>query len=177
MRFTILTILTALTSLVAADLSSPNNTIWQNVQAYNQNVDSGINTYHLSVVNGYSYAGLKETLSGPGPFTFFAPSDHSFARLKQSNPAFLNAWVNDQACIMGTLKYHIIPSVYDIHNNPPKVSTLQSIVKPAWIQATIYPTTPVNPPGWVVAILRGSGPIYASIVHTMKSSNGILYVI
>ena len=26
-------------------------------------------------------AGLMETLSGPGPFTFFAPSDDAFAKL------------------------------------------------------------------------------------------------
>lgn len=39
--------------------------------------DDSLNT----LVTAVKAAGLAETLSGPGPFTFFAPNDEVFAKL------------------------------------------------------------------------------------------------
>ncbi|KAJ3149486.1 hypothetical protein HDU89_003851 [Geranomyces variabilis] len=176
----IATLLVALfAGAVSADLSLPTNTIWQNVQAYNQNQDNGENTYHISIVNSYSKY-IKDELSAPGQMTFFAPSDHSFARLAQSDPEFLKKWKADPSLINRTLQYHISPQLYDIHSPATKVSVttmLNTRLPPARINAYISPSTPKNPPGWVVCTLNGDQAIKATIVHTMKSSNGILYVI
>ncbi|KAI8908755.1 hypothetical protein DFJ77DRAFT_473207 [Powellomyces hirtus] len=173
--FTTLLLLTF--TVTAQDL--PTNTIFQNVQAFNQTEDIGHNTYHISVVNEYAPLYLQELLSGPGPVTFFAPSDHSFDRLKQNDPAFLEKFRADPALIKATLQYHVLNQIYDIKTAPER-SLLPSILSPGTIDATILPNDPAkHPPFWIPCILKGSGnpTISATIVHTMRSSNGILYVI
>ncbi|KAJ3019989.1 hypothetical protein HKX48_001490 [Thoreauomyces humboldtii] len=178
MRFAFAALVSFAAGVVCAqELSLPTNTIWQNVVAYDQTADNGNNTYHISTVNSYA-SDIQEILSGPGPFTFFAPSDHSFGRLADTNASFLASWKKDAALIKATLEYHIITGVYDIHAAAPSPHTLlPSILTPSVIDATIVPSTAANPVGWVVCILKGELPVSASIVHTMPSSNGILYVI
>src|SRR6266568_3699744 len=61
-------------------------------------------------VNGLeSVAGLVETLSGPGPFTIFVPTDAAFDRLsgdQQANP------FADPGKLARVIKYHIVPGYY-----------------------------------------------------------------
>jgi uncharacterized surface protein with fasciclin (FAS1) repeats len=51
-------------------------------------------------------AGLTETLSGPGPFTVFAPTNAAFAKLPAKTLAELAA---DKARLTAVLTYHVIP--------------------------------------------------------------------
>ncbi len=51
-------------------------------------------------------AGLADTLSGPGPFTVFAPTDDAFKALP---PATLQALVQDKARLQAVLKNHVLP--------------------------------------------------------------------
>jgi uncharacterized surface protein with fasciclin (FAS1) repeats len=51
-------------------------------------------------------AGLVETLSGPGPFTVFAPTNAAFAKIPQDQ---LNALLNDPAQLKSVLLYHVVP--------------------------------------------------------------------
>jgi len=61
-------------------------------------------------VNGLeSVAGLVETLSGPGPFTIFIPTDAAFDRLSQDQRATL---YEDPETLARVLKYHIVPGYY-----------------------------------------------------------------
>ncbi len=61
-------------------------------------------------VNGLeSVAGLVETLSGPGPFTIFIPTDAAFDRLSDDQQADLLA---DPGKLARVLKYHIVPGYY-----------------------------------------------------------------
>lgn len=50
-------------------------------------------------------AGLSETLSGPGPFTVFAPTDDAFAEIPQAQ---LDAILADQELLTAILTYHVI---------------------------------------------------------------------
>jgi len=50
-------------------------------------------------------AGLKDTLSGPGPFTVFAPSDAAFAAMPAKALEELKA---DPAKLKSTLTYHVV---------------------------------------------------------------------
>ena len=62
------------------------------------------------LVNGIeSVAGLVETLSGPGPFTIFVPTDAAFDRLSGDQQANLFA---DPGKLAKVLKYHIVPGYY-----------------------------------------------------------------
>ncbi|WP_245593295.1 fasciclin domain-containing protein [Deinococcus frigens] len=50
-------------------------------------------------------AGLVETLSSPGPFTVFAPTNAAFAKIPQAD---LNALLNDPAQLKAVLLYHVV---------------------------------------------------------------------
>ncbi|PNY82138.1 fasciclin domain-containing protein [Deinococcus koreensis] len=51
-------------------------------------------------------AGLVETLSGPGPFTVFAPTNAAFAKVPAAD---LQALLNDRAQLRALLLYHVVP--------------------------------------------------------------------
>lgn len=51
-------------------------------------------------------AGLAETLSGPGPFTVFAPTNAAFAKVPAAD---LQALLNDRAKLRALLLYHVVP--------------------------------------------------------------------
>ncbi|KAI8586635.1 hypothetical protein BDZ88DRAFT_454826 [Geranomyces variabilis] len=173
--YALLAATTAASSAFAQVLHSPTNTIWQNLVAYDQSVDSGNNTYHMSIVNERA-APLKDLLSGPGPFTVFFPSDHSFNNIQGSDSAYYEQLTTDNALMLATLEYFITEGTYDIFKNPP-AQRLPSILKPATLLAQIVPNGPDAPAGWVAASITATGdPTEVYVVHTMPSSNGILYV-
>jgi len=65
--------------------------------------------YYKFVKGVESLAGLVDTLSGPGPFTVFVPSDAAFDRMSSEQQATLIA---DPEKLARVLKYHIVPGYY-----------------------------------------------------------------
>jgi len=62
-------------------------------------------------VNGIeSLAGLSQTLSGPGPFTIFVPTDAAFERLSYDQQTNL---FSDPEKLARVLKYHIVQGYYN----------------------------------------------------------------
>ena len=60
-----------------------------------------------TLVAAVTAAGLVETLSGPGPFTVFAPTDAAFAKLPEDTiQALLKPEAKDQ--LIGILTYHVV---------------------------------------------------------------------
>ena len=53
-------------------------------------------------------AGLTETLSGPGPFTVFAPTDEAFAAALESLGLTAEELLADTATLTSILTYHVI---------------------------------------------------------------------
>src|SRR3989441_2357690 len=70
-------------------------------------------SYNTYVKGLESVAGLVETLSGPGPFTIFVPTDAAFDRLSDDQQATLFA---DPDKLAKVLKYHIVPGYYTADN-------------------------------------------------------------
>lgn len=78
----------------------------------------------VAVANGFTTlsraidaAGLFDTLSGPGPFTVFAPNDLAFAKFTEDE---LNAILADKALLTSVLTYHVVPgrvSANDVVNS------------------------------------------------------------
>jgi len=64
--------------------------------------------YNRYVKGLESVAGLVETLSGPGPFTIFIPTDAAFDRLSEDQRATL---YEDPETLARVLKYHIVPGI------------------------------------------------------------------
>ena len=69
-------------------------------------VRAGSFTTLLSAVKA---AGLTETLSGPGPFTVFAPSDNAFAKL---TTGAIDSLLKDIPKLTSILKYHVVSGEY-----------------------------------------------------------------
>ena len=69
---------------------------------------------HDKFVKGLeSVAGLVATLSGPGPFTIFVPTDEAFDRLSADQQANL---LRDPGKLAKVMKYHIAPGLYTVDN-------------------------------------------------------------
>ena len=66
-------------------------------------------TFH-TLVAAVKAAGLAETLSGPGPFTVFAPTDEAFAKLGKDTIADLLKPENKDK-LANVLKYHVVAGV------------------------------------------------------------------
>jgi uncharacterized surface protein with fasciclin (FAS1) repeats len=62
---------------------------------------------HTTLVAAVQAAGLAETLSGPGPFTVFAPTNAAFARLPAGTVATLLRPEN-KATLASVLTYHVV---------------------------------------------------------------------
>ncbi len=58
-----------------------------------------------TLVTAVTAAGLVETLSGPGPFTVFAPTDEAFAKIPADTLATVLA---DKEKLTAILTYHVV---------------------------------------------------------------------
>ena len=61
-----------------------------------------------TLVAAVTAAGLVDTLSGPGPFTVFAPSDDAFAKLPAGT---VEALLGDLPKLTAILTYHVVPGM------------------------------------------------------------------
>jgi uncharacterized surface protein with fasciclin (FAS1) repeats len=61
-----------------------------------------------TLVAAIQAAGLTETLSGPGPFTVFAPTDEAFAAALKSLGMTADELLADTATLTSILTYHVI---------------------------------------------------------------------
>jgi uncharacterized surface protein with fasciclin (FAS1) repeats len=65
---------------------------------------------HTTLVSLVKKAGLVETLSGPGPFTVFAPTNEAFAKLPE---ATLTAVGDNPELLTKVLTYHVVAGRLD----------------------------------------------------------------
>ncbi len=65
------------------------------------------NTDFTTLVTAVTAADLGATLSGPGPFTVFAPTDAAFAKLPEGTVADLTKPENKET-LAGILTYHVV---------------------------------------------------------------------
>jgi len=59
-----------------------------------------------TLVKAVQAAGLVDTLSGPGPFTVFAPTDEAFAKLPAGT---VEGLLKDVPKLKSVLTYHVVP--------------------------------------------------------------------
>jgi len=72
-------------------------------------VENAVNSKdHTTLVAAVKAAGLVDTLSGPGPFTVFAPTNEAFAKLPAGTVDMLVKPEN-KATLTGILTYHVVP--------------------------------------------------------------------
>lgn len=72
-------------------------------------VENAVNSAdHTTLVAAVTAAGLVEALSGPGPFTVFAPTNAAFAKLPAGTVETLVKPEN-KATLAAILTYHVVP--------------------------------------------------------------------
>ena len=75
-------------------------------------VENAVNSKdHTTLVAAVKAAGLVDTLSGPGPFTVFAPTNAAFAKLPAGTVENLIKPEN-KATLTKVLTYHVVPGAY-----------------------------------------------------------------
>ena len=87
------------TKMVGGAAMYPSKTIVENAS---QSKD------HTTLVAAVKAAGLVDTLSGPGPFTVFAPTNEAFAKLPAGTVDTLLKPEN-KATLVKMLTYHVVP--------------------------------------------------------------------
>ncbi len=71
-------------------------------------IENAVNSKdHTTLVAAVKAAGLVETLSGPGPFTVFAPTNSAFDKLPKGTVEMLVKPEN-KATLTGILTYHVV---------------------------------------------------------------------
>ncbi|MCX5512195.1 fasciclin [Kaistia algarum] len=72
-------------------------------------IENAVNSKdHTTLVAAVKAAGLVETLSGPGPFTVFAPTNEAFAKLPAGTVETL-VMPENKAKLVAILTYHVVP--------------------------------------------------------------------
>lgn len=111
-----------------------------------------------TLVTAVTAAGLVETLSGPGPFTVFAPTNAAFAALPAGTVEGLLA---DIPALTGVLTYHVVPG---------------AVMASALTEGMT--ATTVNGADVTFTLANGAQINGANIVTTdIVASNGVIHVI
>ena len=114
-----------------------------------------------TLVAAVKAAGLVETLSGPGPFTVFAPTDAAFAKLPAGT---VDALLADKEKLTSILTYHVISG---------KVMA-GDIVKSNG-------ATPTTVNGLPLDIVVNAGKVYVNGVQVVtadvQASNGVIHIV
>ncbi len=128
-------------------------------------VELAVATPDLStLVTAVTKAGLTETLSSPGPFTVFAPTNAAFDKLGTATIAALLA---DKAALTKVLTYHVVPGKVLKADIPlgKSITTVQG--------ATIT----INVVGSDVFITDAQGGKSKIVTTDIMASNGVVHVI
>ncbi|KAJ3185493.1 hypothetical protein HDU87_000116 [Geranomyces variabilis] len=165
-----------------ADAQTTTNNILENIHAMGSPNDA--RAYKVTQMAGYTNQYVSDLLSGPGPMTFFCPTDLAFQRLQQQNPAYYSLLTSDAATMQNVLRYHTVPNyVLDTALAPQKF-----FLPTAYGLNHIRVEMSNQTSSWPSAILFGGNNDsvadivevrrnFTSIVHTEKSSNGVLHLL
>jgi uncharacterized surface protein with fasciclin (FAS1) repeats len=137
-------------------------------------VENAVNSKdHTTLVAAVKAAGLVETLSSPGPFTVFAPTNAAFAKLPAGTVETLVKPAN-KATLKAILTYHVVPgriTAQDIAAAAKRGGGKATFVTVSGRKLTFWK----KGMGWQVRDAKGN---YATItIANVMQSNGVIHVI
>ncbi len=126
-------------------------------------VETAIDDGHFTtLVKAVQAAGLVDTLSGPGPFTVFAPTDAAFDKLPAGT---LDSVLQNKDQLTAILTYHVVSGKYmasDVKKLP-SVKTVQGGDLPIEVHRLFH---------------RGIKVDDAQVIHPdIECTNGVIHVI
>jgi len=142
--------------------------------ATNNIIENAVNSAdHTTMVAAVQAAGLVETLSGPGPFTVFAPVNAAFAALPAGTvEGLLAPEAKDQ--LVAVLTYHVIAG--DIHSGDlvKLINDNGGEYKAATVQGG---ELTFSLDGDMVKITDANGGTATVTIADVDQSNGVIHVI
>ncbi len=128
---------------------------------------------HTTLVAAVKAAGLVDTLSGPGPFTVFAPTNEAFAALPAGTVETLLKPEN-KATLTKILTYHVVPG------NITSADLLKDIKQgggKATLKTVEGDSLTFSKDAKGVAITDDKGNVAHVTIANVKQSNGEIHVI
>lgn len=128
---------------------------------------------HTTLVAAVKAAGLANTLSGPGPFTVFAPTNAAFAKLPAGTVDTLLKPEN-KAKLTSILTYHVVPG---------RITARDIAAKAAASGGTATYTTVEGEPlmfhrmGAGITVMDAKGGSARITIADVMQSNGVVHVI
>jgi len=137
-------------------------------------IENAVNSAdHTTLVAAVQAAGLVDTLSGPGPFTVFAPTNAAFEKLPDGTVETLLEPENKEK-LASILTYHVVPGTVTAHD-------LDAMIEAGGGKATM---TTVNGSDLTVSQKDGhlwvwdaSGGGAMVTIGDVMQSNGVIHVI
>lgn len=137
-------------------------------------VDNAINSKdHTTLVAAVKAADLVETLSGPGPFTVFAPTNAAFKKLPAGTVDTLLKPEN-KAQLAGVLTYHVVPGTITAADIAAKAKADGGTASYTTVQGEPLKFAKSGS-GW--GIMDGKGHKGRITIANVRQSNGMIHVI
>ena len=137
-------------------------------------VENAVNSKdHTTLVAAVKAAGLVDTLSGPGPFTVFAPTNAAFAKLPAGTVDTL-VMPENKATLTSILTYHVVPGTMTAKD-------IKAAIKAGKGTATL--TTVQGEPltatmkGMKIMLTDAKGGMSTVTQGDVMQSNGVIHVV
>ena len=138
-------------------------------------VENAVNSKdHTTLVAAVKAAGLVETLSGPGPFTVFAPTNAAFAKLPAGTVDTLVKPENKDA-LTKILTYHVVPGRLSAADLAKKAASSGGKATLTTMQGEMLTVSKAPGGGWMLTDAKG-GTAKITQADVMQS-NGVIHVI
>lgn len=137
-------------------------------------VENAVNSKdHTTLVAAVKAAGLVETLSGPGPFTVFAPTNTAFDALPYGTVETLLKPEN-KAKLTSVLTYHVVAGKLNSWD-------LAKMIKDGNGSATLTTvqgeTLTIKPNGKAIMVTDENGGTARVTIADVNQSNGVIHVV
>ncbi|GAB4039687.1 fasciclin domain-containing protein [Spirosoma gilvum] len=137
-------------------------------------IENAVNSKdHTTLVAAVKAAGLVETLSGPGPFTVFAPTNKAFDKLPKGTVETLVKPENKQT-LTGILTYHVVAGRMSAED-------LMNAIKAGGGKATLTTvaggTLTAMQKGKKIELTDAKGGMSTVTIPDVFQSNGVIHVI
>jgi uncharacterized surface protein with fasciclin (FAS1) repeats len=137
-------------------------------------VENAVNSKdHTTLVAAVQAAGLADTLSGPGPFTVFAPTNEAFAKLPAGTVDTLLLPEN-KGTLTTVLTYHVVPGKYSAKELMKLVKQGGGIAHLKTVQGGLLTFTKE---GKRVKVTDAKGGVSHITIPDVNQSNGVIHVV
>jgi uncharacterized surface protein with fasciclin (FAS1) repeats len=136
-------------------------------------IENAVNSRdHTTLVAAVKAAGLAETLSGPGPFTVFAPTNAAFSRLPAGTvEAALRP--QNRSMLQSVLTYHVVPGRLTAADLMARIRAAGGSARLTTVQGG---TLTARMSGNNIVLVDGRGGTATVTQANVMQSNGVIHV-